>query len=203
MSLLGPYRVVQLILAGVMLAGLTSCSGFFVDQTLTSIQVTPQSGSVAIGGTVQMAATGINNDGTTAALPTVNWTSSNPQVATVAANGVVTGVSAGTATITATSGTVTGTAMMTAGGSVTAGLTIAPANQTVSVTTRALQFTATSNGQDVTASSTWSSSNTAVAQFNAGSSTATLVGQGTTTITATFTSGGTTSTGTTTLNVGP
>jgi hypothetical protein len=44
-----------------------------------------------------------------ASQPTMTWNSLNPSIATVNGTGLVTGVSAGTATITATSSTVTGT----------------------------------------------------------------------------------------------
>ena len=48
--------------------GLGGC-GFFVPETLTSIRVTPQSASVPVGGTVQLSAIGVLNDGSTAPLP--------------------------------------------------------------------------------------------------------------------------------------
>ncbi len=184
-----------------LLGTLLSCQGFFVTPTLTSIQLTPQNPSVGVGGALQLSATGVNNDGTAGTLGAVTFTSSNPQIATVTSSGMVTGIAAGTATISATSGTASGSTTITVGGSGTSGLTIAPTNQTVSVTTGAVQFTATSGAQDVTSSCTWTSANTSVAQFSAltpGS--ATLVGQGTTTITATC---GTAGTGTTDLTVGP
>ncbi len=183
----------------------TACSDFFVAETLTSIQVSPQNATVAVGGTTQLTATGVNSDGTPANLTNVAWSSSSPQVATVSSTGLVTGVSAGTTTITATAQNISGSATVTAGSSNTGALSITPANQTVSSTLGALQFNATFNGQDVTASSTWSSSNPAVAQFSVGTATglATFTGQGTTTITASFTSGGSTFTGSTNLTVGP
>jgi len=190
------------VCAILVLTGLSGCA-FFVDQTLSSIQVSPQSPSVALGGTTQLTAKGVNNDGSSATLSNVNWSSSNTQVATVSASGLVTGVSAGSSTITASSGTVSGSTTVTVGSNA-GSLTITPANQTVSSFNGVQQFTATFNGQDVTADSTWSSSNALVAQFlGAPVGLATFAGQGTTTITATFISNSGTVTGSTSLTVGP
>jgi Bacterial Ig-like domain (group 2) len=194
--------VTLLVLAAVLGMGCTSC-GFFVPQTLTSIQVSPQNATVTPGGTTQLTATGVNSDGTNANLRNVAWSSSSTQIATVSSTGVVTGVSSGSATITATSTGISGTTTVTVGSGGGGTLTLAPANQTVSLAVGSVQFHATFNGQDVTASSTFTSSNTAVAQFTSTTGLATLVGQGTTTVTASFVSGGSTVTGTTQLTVGP
>ena len=197
-------RIARFGLLGVaplLLWAVVSCTGFFVTPKLTSIQLAPQNQAVPVGGTVQLTATGVNNDGTAGTLGSLSFSSSNVQIATVSSTGVVTGVSVGTTTITATSGTVSGSTTVNVGGTGTGGLTIAPANQMVSVTTGSLQFTASNAGQDVTASCTWTSSNTTVAQFS-GTPTgmATLVGQGSATITANC---GSTGTATTNLTVGP
>lgn len=193
-----------LLLAGIVLGvGCASC-GFFVPETLTSVTVNPATASVNVGATTQLSATGVNSDGTPANLRNVTWTSSATGVATVSSTGVVTGVSTGTATITATAQNLSGTSTVTVGSGGGAGtLTVAPANQTVSSSVGSVQFSASFNGQDVTASSTFTSSNTAVAQFVSTAGLATLTGQGTTTISASFVSGGTTVTGTTQLTVGP
>jgi hypothetical protein len=72
---------------------------------LDSVQVTPQSQSLAVGQTAQFTAIGTYGNAkhlSTQNITTgVNWTSSNPAVATVSASGVAKGVAAGTATITA------------------------------------------------------------------------------------------------------
>lgn len=195
--------VLLLLLALLLGMGCASCA-FFVPETLTSIAVNPATTTVNVGATTQLSATGVNSDGTQANLSNVSWTSSANNVATVSSTGVVTGVSAGTATITATSQGISGTSTVTVGsGGTTGTLTITPANQTVSSTLGSVQFSATLNGQDVTASSTFSSSNPAVALFISTPGLATLTGQGTTTITASVISGGTTVTGSTNLAVGP
>ena len=71
--------------------------------TVTSVEVSPASATINIGETVTLAATVTYGDGPTDS--DVTWSSLNPSVATVSAasDAVVTGVSAGGATITARS----------------------------------------------------------------------------------------------------
>lgn len=66
--------------------------------------VEPNTSTVAVDATTSFTVYGDFSNLTEAAIPDadLDWTSSNPAVATVDANGVVTGVSAGSATITAT-----------------------------------------------------------------------------------------------------
>lgn len=180
-----------------------SCRGFFVSPTLTSITVAPQNASVNIGSTLQFTATGVNNDGTNASLHNLTWSSSATTIATITSSGLAKGVASGTSTITATDGGVTGSSSLTVG-STTNILTIAPANSTVSLSTNGntLQFNATLNGQNVTSSTTWSSSNTSVATFSTSSpGLATLTSTGSTTITATSNANGSNASGTTSLTV--
>jgi uncharacterized protein YjdB len=189
-----------LALATLVGLGAVACRGFFVNPTLTSISVAPQNASVAIGATLQFTATGVNNDGTTGSLHNLTWSTSASTIATVSTTGVAKGVSAGTATITATEGTISGSSTLTVGST---SFAISPTNATESLSTGSVQFTATSNGQIVTTSTTWSSSNTNVAVFSTITpGLATLQGTGTTTITATFTpTSGSQQTATTTLTV--
>jgi len=74
-----------------------------------SISVSPSSATVGVGQTVQLTAT-ISPASTTT---TINWTSSNNAVAGVSTSGLVTGVAAGSATISASGSGVTGTASVT------------------------------------------------------------------------------------------
>ena len=67
---------------------------------LESISVTPVTASIAVAGTSQLTPAFVPTDAT---VKTVVYVSSNPAVATVNGTGLVTGVSAGTATITVTS----------------------------------------------------------------------------------------------------
>jgi uncharacterized protein YjdB len=78
-----------------------------------TVTITPSSATLSAGSTTQLAAQvrdAGNNLLTNAA---VSWSSSNAGIATVAGNGTVTGVAAGSATITATSGSASGTATVT------------------------------------------------------------------------------------------
>ena len=186
----------------VALAGV-SCRGFFVSPVLSSITVAPQSVSVAIGATQQFSATGVNNDGTTASLHNLTWSTSASTIATISSTGLAKGVAAGTATITATDGTVSGSSTLSVGSSGSL-LSITPANQTVSLSSNgtSLQFNATLNGTDVTSSTTFTSSNQSVATFSGGSpGLATLVGSGQTTISGSYSANGTSASGTTNLTV--
>jgi len=74
--------------------------------TLKSIAVAPATPSIGLNATQQFSATGTYSDGTTQDISgNVLWTSSNTSAATInASSGLATGVSAGTAQITATQG---------------------------------------------------------------------------------------------------
>src|SRR5213596_1839882 len=91
-----------------------------------SVTVSPASGSARIGATIQL--TGVTKDsaGNLLTRRTVNWMTSNNAVATVSASGLVTGVAAGSATITATSDGQSGTAAMTVTNVPVARVTVTP-----------------------------------------------------------------------------
>jgi len=82
---------------------------------VASVTVSPTTASVLAGQTVQLTATPKDAGGTALSGRTVTWASSNVGVATVSASGLVSGVAAGSAAITATSegqsatSTITGT----------------------------------------------------------------------------------------------
>ena len=82
------------------------CRGFFVNPTLTSMTVTPASPNLQIGGTLQLIATGNNDDGSTKNLTTSStWTTSDASKVTVSSTGLVKGIASTTGvTITATNG---------------------------------------------------------------------------------------------------
>lgn len=79
---------------------------------VASVSLTPETASVVIGATQQLTATVLPAD---AAIKTVKYVSSDPTKATVNASGLVTGVAAGTTTITVTtdSGNKTDTSVIT------------------------------------------------------------------------------------------
>src|SRR6184192_7045 len=80
---------------------------------VASVAVSPASASVQVGQTVQLAATPRDANGNPLSGRAVSWASSNTAVATVSGSGLVTGVTAGSATITATSEAKTGTSAIT------------------------------------------------------------------------------------------
>ena len=92
--------------------GKSDTANVIVDHgALVSIALAPATANVAVGATQQLTATGTYEDGSTAPITTgLTWASSAGNVATVSATGLVTGVAAGTANITATRDTITSSA---------------------------------------------------------------------------------------------
>lgn len=80
---------------------------------VADVAVAPPSASVEIGRTVQLVAAVTDPNGNALADRAVSWSSSNPLVALVSGAGLVTGVSAGVATITATAEGKSGSAAVT------------------------------------------------------------------------------------------
>jgi hypothetical protein len=74
-----------------------------------SVSVSPSSATIAVGQNVQLAASA-SPPGST---PTFSWSSSNSAVATVSSGGLVTGVAAGTAIVTATADGKSGSSTIT------------------------------------------------------------------------------------------
>src|SRR5205823_1814711 len=77
------------------------------------VAVTPPSGTVVQGQTVQVAATPEDASGNALGGRVITWASGNRAVATVSGSGLVTAVAPGAATITATSEGQSGTASVT------------------------------------------------------------------------------------------
>ena len=80
---------------------------------VASVTVTPATASISTGQTVQLTGTPKDASGTALTGRVVTWATSNAGVATVSGSGLVTGVAAGSATITATSEGKNGTAALT------------------------------------------------------------------------------------------
>jgi len=83
---------------------------------VASVTVSPASASVTVGGTVQLTATPRDASGNPLTGRVVTWSSSNTGRATVSGSGLVSGVAAGSATITATSEGKSGTSAVTMAG---------------------------------------------------------------------------------------
>jgi uncharacterized protein YjdB len=154
---------------------------------VASATVTPGTATGTAGSTVQLAAMLRDAGGTALTGRTVTWSTSASGVATVSGSGLVTGVAAGGATITATSEGVNGTSAITVTIPPVASVTVSPATANVAVGST-VQLTAvardaagnTLSGRTVT----WSTSNASFATVN-GSGLVTGVAAGAATITAT------------------
>jgi uncharacterized protein YjdB len=88
--------------------------------TVASATVSPSSATLAVGATKQLSVSLKDLLGNILTGLTTTWTSSNPAVAAVNGSGMVTGVSAGSATVTATSGGVSSSASISISSSSTA-----------------------------------------------------------------------------------
>lgn len=188
---------------------LTGCS------SLMSISVSPSAGAVSVnvGQTAQYKAYGVNVMGsgtpTTADITnSVQWSVTNPAIASISSTGLATGLAPGHTIITAQSGGTTASTDITVvaagssgGGSGTASISLIPGTATASFVGETTQFVALGNLaggttiQDLTSTVTWSSSDVSVATVDKNglvTAVGAVTGIGTTTITAT---GTTTSTG--------
>lgn len=187
-----------------------------------TLEVSPTTVTMQVGATAQLSATGVYDHGTGPSTTQnltalVNWTTSSSSVATVS-GGVVTGVGAGTAIITASingyTGLLTATSTVTVTSSGTGGvgndvtsLTITPTSQTVALPGDTATYTAvgtTAGGANVNVNGlvVWSSSSTEIATVNASTGVVTAVGPGTATIQALYTNADTTvATGTASFTV--
>ncbi len=154
---------------------------------VASVSVSPASVSAQVGQTVQLSATTKDSAGAVLTGRAVSWSSSNPSVASVSGSGLVTGLAAGSATLTATSEGQSGTAAIAVTTVPVASVAVTPASAGIQVGQTA-QLTATPKDGSGNALSgrivTWASSNASVATVNA-SGLATAVAAGSAMITAT------------------
>ncbi|MBL8958289.1 MAG: Ig-like domain-containing protein [Gemmatimonadetes bacterium] len=126
---------------------------------VASVTVSPGSGSLIVGQTIQLSATTAAAGGQTLSGRVVAWTSSANGVASVSSTGLVTAIAPGSATITATSEGVTGTSTITVAAVPIASIRVTPdavtvaAGQTVQLTAQALD----ADGNVLNRPITWSS----------------------------------------------
>ncbi|MDR1131341.1 MAG: Ig-like domain-containing protein [Oscillospiraceae bacterium] len=153
-----------------------------VTQPVTGVDLTPSTLKVAAGVSSALTATVKPADATD---KSVIWTSSNPGVAEVSADGVVTGIKAGTATITAT--TVDGAKKDTCSVTVTQpvlGVSLDAATITLAKGKTQKLIAAVSPADATDKSLTWSSNNKTVATVSS-TGTVTALKAGTATVTVT------------------
>lgn len=112
--------------------------------TIKTVEIKSITTPLVIGSTVQLEATTRIFSGDPRTGVQINWTSDNPRVAKVDAGGVVKGLGAGKATITATSGSASGATTITIVKSNLRGLTI-EAGATTARTGDVVHFTAKGN----------------------------------------------------------
>jgi uncharacterized protein YjdB len=170
-----------------------SLSGQAANTTVTvvapvaTVSVSPSSSTLAIGGTVQLIASAFDGGGAPLTGRPVTWSSSNATVATVSATGLVTAVSAGTATLTASVEGRTGSATVTVNPPPVATVQVAPATASL-VVNAVQQFTASAFGVDGAVLTgrpvAWSSTNVSVLTISA-TGLATGVSPGSATVVAT------------------
>jgi uncharacterized protein YjdB len=154
-----------------------------------SVLVSPDSADVAVGGSTAYGAAVFDSTGAELTGRSVTWSSANPAIATVdEATGVVTGVSVGLTTLTATSEGITDDAIVTVSQVPVDSVLVSPDSVEVRIgytkTFTAQTFDATGGllaGRDLT----WASTDPAIATVDPATGVVTGVATGTTTITAT------------------
>lgn len=139
------------------------CAVTVNDTPLQSIRVEPVNSTISIGLTQQYQATAVFTDGREADVTsTVEWSSSAPEVGTIAPGGLLTGVSEGRAVVVAALGTVRGTTNLRVSDAALLSLAIQPQSSSPLGVTVQFQATGTfSDGstRDVTNQVRWESSN--------------------------------------------
>jgi uncharacterized protein YjdB len=175
---------------------------------VATVTISPTTASLGIKQTVTLTATSADAKGNAETNQTYSWVSSEPSVATVDTNGVVTGVATGTAQITADdAGVRSNQSAITVNPPVTNVVVTPGGSLTIAVNaTQQLTAMASANGQDVTnqVQITWKNSNAAVVNVSP-SGLVTGISPGTALIVASVAlpSGGSVSSNTVTINVTP
>lgn len=176
--------------------------------TLTSISVTPLAAEIPLGTVQQFTATGTFSDNSMQDITgTVVWSASPASVASITVSGLATGKDIGSFTVTATSGAINNTVTATVNAIDLKSIAVLPADSTIAQNTTE-QFSAIGTFSDgsthnLTAEVTWSSLNTAAATIGTSTGLAKGLSPGgaTTTITATLGTGGSSISGSTSLEV--
>jgi uncharacterized protein YjdB len=154
---------------------------------VASVTVTPPTAAIVVRGTATLVASVKDANGAVVTDRAVTWTSSDAQVATVSATGVVTGVAPGAATITATSEGKSGAASVTVSAVPVSTVSLLPTTTNIVVGQSAPIAATVKDAGGTTLTDrvvTWASSNVQIATVSA-SGVVTGVSAGTVTITAT------------------
>ena len=130
----GTYRVIASRPSGVF----DTASVTIAQAPVASVSVNPSAMNVPVGGVTQLTATARDAAGNVLTGRAVAWSSNSPGVATVSATGVVSGVAAGSATITATSEGQSGSAAVTVVMAPVASVQVSPGTANLLVGTNAL-----------------------------------------------------------------
>lgn len=178
--------------------------------SVSSIAITPSSGSIAQGTKISFTATGTYNDGSTHDLTgVVTWSSDNTAALTIGStNGVAFGVRPGQANVTATLGSLSPSVPVVVTNATIVSIAITPVGASVPTGGRggmaAVGTFSDSSTQNLSSYASWSSDNTAVATVGTGPSNYGVVvgvSAGTANISASFSYAGASATGSTPLTV--
>ena len=160
--------------------------------SVSSVDLSPATGEVLVGKTTKLNATPRDASGNALSGRSISWTSSNASIASVDGSGTVTGVAAGSATISAASEGKSATATITVKQDTpvvpVASVSVAAAPDTVEAWDPTAMKATTRDAAGNTLDNRvvrWSSSNTSVATVDSVSGVLTGIDRGTVTVTAT------------------
>jgi uncharacterized protein YjdB len=108
--------------------GRSATASIQVTAPVASVVVSPRTANLLVGGVLQLNATSLDAAGGVLARRAVTWLSSNPAVAVITSQGLLTGVAPGSATISATVEGQTGTIPVTVASASVASVTLTPSS---------------------------------------------------------------------------
>jgi uncharacterized protein YjdB len=154
---------------------------------VASVSVTPATAGINVGATQQLSATPKDASGNTLTGRTITWASDNTAAATVSSSGLVKGIAAGSAHVTATCESQSGSSTITVTLVPVASVAVSPSSATIGVSaTQQLSATPKDAGGNALSGRTitWSTDNVAAATVSS-SGLVTGIAAGSATITAT------------------
>ena len=168
--------------------GVSGTAALMVEQTVSAVTVEPAADTLFEADTLRLSAEAADGNGHTVTGAEFEWASSDTLVAVVDSSGLVTGITAGAATVAATSSGVAGGAEITVVAPVPAAVAVAPDTVRFMAIGQTAQFAAEVRDQAGRlmegAAVSWSSADTMVATVDS-AGVATATGSGTATVTAT------------------